>query len=30
MNDEHWMQQALVLTQKAEAVCEVPVGAVIV
>ena len=30
MNDEHWMQQALKLAQKAEAAGEVPVGAVIV
>ncbi len=30
MNDEHWMQRALELAHKAEAVGEVPVGAVIV
>lgn len=30
MNDEHWMQHALMLAKKAESLGEVPVGAVIV
>ena len=30
MSDEHWMQHALTLARKAEAVGEVPVGAVLV
>lgn len=30
MNDEHWMQRAIQLARKAEAVGEVPVGAVLV
>lgn len=30
MNDEHWMQHALMLAKKAESLAEVPVGAVIV
>ena len=30
MNDQHWMQQALTLAERAAAACEVPVGAVLV